>query len=205
MRAASHRILIPLGLVAALAFGLAMLTAAMPAQAKLPKTNTKLIVPGQSVGGVKLGMSMARAGQIWKMPQGLSCFDMQGDGSLTCMFEVLPSSANYHTGNISYRGRKKVESISMRMPVSGSDVSANLKRPLLKFKTSRKLGSIGLDSTAGKLRSAFGSKLKVVYAKSGVIVYQYRGPKTAKTDFVVEGGKSGRVVTISMYRGKSKY
>lgn len=189
------------GFIAAAALTLALFSA--PANAALPKTSTKQIVLGKSVAGVKLGMSMNAAGQIWKMPAGSSCFDMFMNGSLTCMFEVTSSGANYHTGNISYSGKKKVESILLRMPIEGT--VSNAKKLLTKYKTAKKLGSIGLDTTGGKLRSKLGSKLKVVSKQGSVIVYQYQGPKTAKTDFVLEGGKMGRVVTIEMYLGKSKY
>ena len=143
MRTVIPKLFVPVGLIALAAMILMMLTVASPAQAALPKTKTKLIVPGKSVAGVKLGMPMARAGKIWKMPEGLSCFDMNGNGSLVCMFEVLPSGANYHTGNISYSGRKKVERISLRMPLSGTDMSPNLKRAIVKYKTAKKWGSIG--------------------------------------------------------------
>lgn len=181
---------------------LAALVSAAPADAEMPKTKTKLIVLGKSVAGVKLGMPMNKAGKIWKLSEGTSCFDMNQDGILVCMFEVAPSGANYHTGNISYSGRKKVESIRLRMPLDGNKASANLKRPLLKYKTSKKKGSIGLNVTTAKLRSKLGSKLKLVYNDGPTVVYQYRGPKKAKTDFVIS---SGRVATIEMYSGKSRY
>lgn len=197
MRAAFSRLSIGvIGVAALFAFGSAT------AQAELPKTKSKEIVLGKSVAGVKLGMAMKKAGKIWKLPPGHSCFDMLMDGSLTCMFEVMPSSANYHTGNISYRGRKKVESIQLRLPIGGTKADPKLKAPLLKYKTAKKLGSIGLDTPGGKLRSRLGKKLKLVSNSGSTVVYRYPGPKKARTDFILDGGINGRVVSIVMSRGK---
>lgn len=171
----------------ALAAACLLLAALAPAaQAALPKTKTNKIVPGKSVAGVELGMKMKRAAKVWKMEEGSSCFQIFGSKDLSCMFELMSSSANYNTGNISYEGQKgktvKRIVIEAPDPGTGPDFSSKMNR----YKTSK---GVGIGATKRKLSNEFGNKLKRKGSIDGYTTYQVAGPKKAKTIFIVYGGR----------------
>ena len=173
--------------------GLLVLAFAPASQAALPKTKTNLIVPGKSVAGVKLNMTMKRAGQIWKMEEGNSCFRASTREDFRCLFELFPSGANYHTGNISYYGVKKVKSIVINAPNDGSQPNFSSKMNRYKTKT-----GVSIGATKAKLRNTFGPRLKRVGSNGPVSAYKVVGPKPAKTTTFGLYGSQVSSISVSL-------
>ncbi|HYH58920.1 MAG TPA: hypothetical protein VD790_06840 [Thermoleophilaceae bacterium] len=164
------------------------------AQAKLPETKTNRIVPGKKVAGVKLGMKMKRAAKVWKMEEGHGCYQEFGYEGLRCMFEVSPSGANFHTGNISYFGQKKVKRILLNAPHQGMpDFHFNSK--MNRYKTKK---GVRIGATKQKLDNEFGNKLKRTGSNAGYTTFTVAGPKKAKSIFTLYGG---RITSIDLTAG----
>ncbi len=155
----------------------------------LPTTKNKTIVPGVSVAGVKLGMSLSKAAKLWKDAEGDdNCFP--GTPTETwCIFEIFRSSANYNTGNISYTGKKKVEKISIRAPFTAIE-EPSFNSQMNKYKTTQ---GVRIGAPLGKLRSEFGKKLKRTGGAMAYSSYEARGPGKAKTEFGLIDGKVERI------------
>lgn len=166
---------------AALAALIAALVLASSASAALPQTKSNLIVPGKSVAGVKLGMLMTAAANVWRMEEGQSCFRERPSFPYRCLFEPASSGANYNLGVLVYEGRKKVEQISIRAPTDRErpDFSSAMNR----YKTA---GGIGIGTRLGKLKSTFGKALKLT-TPGAERIFTVTGPGKAKTEFTVFG------------------
>src|SRR3954453_16697186 len=63
------------------------------AQAKVPKFKNKTIVPGQSIGGLKVGMTKAKAIKTWGKPE------MCQDSPLWCQFRADSTINGFTTNN----------------------------------------------------------------------------------------------------------
>ena len=157
--------------------------------ASLPTTKDKTIVPGVSVAGVKLGMSLSKAAKLWKDTEGDdNCFP--GTPTETwCIFEIVGSSLNRNTGNISYTGKKKVERISIRAPFTAIE-DPIFNSQMNKYKTKE---GVRIGAPLGKLRSEFGKKLKRTGGAKAYSSYEARGPGKAITEFGLIGGKVERI------------
>jgi hypothetical protein len=159
-------------------------TGASSAIASLPTTKNKTIVPGVSLGGIKLGMSMSQAAKVWKDSAGDdNCFT--DGGTTTCIFELAESSASYHTGNVFYTGVKKVETIGVEAPGAALE-KPNLTSSLNKYKTAK---GVGIGAPLGKLKTEFGKKLKSKGGDGPYSSYEAKGPGKASTSFTLYGGK----------------
>ncbi len=116
------------------------------AQAKLPSPKSKTIVFGKSIGGVKLGMSLAAAKKAWG--KGGKCADTSAQIRQTrCdWLDKKNGDANFTVSN----GR--VTYIGLSPAVSSKTQKAKLSGPIAKFRTSK---HIGMGSTLKALRKAY--------------------------------------------------
>ncbi len=162
---------------------------AAAAFSSLPTTKNKTIVPGVSVAGVKLGMSLSKAAKLWKDSEGDdNCFP--GTPTETwCIFEIVRSSAQLNTGNISYTGKKKVERISIRAPFTATE-HPDFNTQVNKYKTKK---GVRIGAPLGKLRSEFGKKLKRTGGANAYSSYEAKGPGKAITEFGLIGGRIERI------------
>jgi hypothetical protein len=126
---------------AAIAFAV-VAALALPAlgSAKLPVAKSHLIVPGKSVGGVKIGMTKAKAIATWgSKPR---CLPLSS-GVSVCFWE--PAGVFGDGGRIEVRGKKVI--------VAGVSIGSSMKpsavRALKKFKTAKGV-HIGSTKTAAK-------------------------------------------------------
>jgi hypothetical protein len=72
---------------------LLVLALAPSADAKLPKFKNKTIVPGQSIGGLKIGMTKAKAIKTWGKPEACQ------DSPLWCQFRADSTINGFTTNN----------------------------------------------------------------------------------------------------------
>ncbi len=115
----------------------ALIASAAPAAATLPKPKTTKIVNGKSMGGVRIGMTLAQAQAAWG-PGGLSeagdaC---RGDGSRTsCIWKGRSSRE---------RGLVSFDQLGA---IDGITISGGPSSPLATWRAARRFG-IGTTSTA---------------------------------------------------------
>jgi hypothetical protein len=69
------------------------LAVAGSADAKMPKFRTKTIVPGQAIGGLKIGMTKAKAVKTWGKPEHCQ------DSPLWCQFRADSHITGFTTNN----------------------------------------------------------------------------------------------------------
>ncbi len=116
------------------------IAAAGPAVAKTPTTKPLTIVPGESIGGLKVGMTKAKANAAWGKPD--AC---RSDQYRTTTCEYRPngpfakdtSPANYQVAEVKLRSGKVVA--ASIMVTQNAAVAAKLRR--LKTSKGIKLGS----------------------------------------------------------------
>lgn len=128
----------------------ACLLLAPAAGAALPSNKDKTIVPGASIGGVKLGIGARRAVAIWGPSRCAEAAD------LLCHYEAVPSSANFNTGNAAFQLEGgKVTAVSITSAY-GFDRSRNvvpqISRALAKYKSA---AGVGLGATVAQVRRAY--------------------------------------------------
>jgi hypothetical protein len=141
------------------------------AQATLPKTKTKSIVPGQSIGGLGLGGSQTSVEKAWgPYPDG-ECEQIctygapQGGAAAEVRFET--------TDSVHYKAFEVL--IKTEVEFAGGKDVANCDTPLAKYETSK---GIHLCSTVGALRKAYPKLGKV-----GSSAYALKGPGKKATIF----------------------
>jgi hypothetical protein len=142
------------------------------AQASLPSTKNTSIVPAKSLGGVKLGSSLAAASGAWG--KGGTC------GEASCGYEGKSKGA----ASFLLSGNKVVEA-NIALGRVGTTTKLNFNTPLTQFRTAK---GIGLGSTVSQLKSAYAGLKKVA-----TDYYNLPGPGTSATGFTV---LSGRVESI---------
>jgi hypothetical protein len=125
-----------LALAAAVAFPAA-------AEAKLPSPSSKKIVPGRSIGGVKIGMTAEAAVKAWG--KGGSCDETIGS-SCTWKGTMKQGSARF-----SLAADGTVAEIRLDVGQK-ADYAPLYKGPITSFKTSKK---IGIGSTLKKVVKAY--------------------------------------------------
>ncbi len=144
------------------------------AQASLPSTKSTLIVPAKSLGGVKLGSSLAAASGAWG--KGGTC------GEASCGYEGKSK------GEASFLlSANKVVEVNITLGRIGTTTKLNFNTPLTQFKTAK---GIGLGSTVSQLKRAY-SGLK----KETAYYYALPGAGTSATGFSIV---SGRVDSIRL-------
>ena len=115
------------------------------ADAKLPKFKTKTIVPGQAIGGLKIGMSKATATQTWGKP------DHCQDSPLWCQFRA-DSHINGFTTNNPFAGWYLKAGKVVAVELEFAENTA-IDPKVVKLKTSK---GIHLGSTMAAARSKYG-------------------------------------------------
>ncbi len=170
---------------ARLAIGLAaVLVLALPlaANAALPSAGSTLIVPNKSIGGVKLGSSLAAATSAW------------GKGGTCGVSGCTYAAAQGHGGTASFLvaatvtgGPEKVVSVDVEAGLLGNSGKRNFNTPISRFKTAN---GIGVGSTVSQLRHAYPH-----LTKRAANYYVILGPAVTFTGF---GILEGRVENIKM-------
>jgi hypothetical protein len=115
------------------------------AQAKVPKFKTKTIVPGQAIGGLKVGMTKAKAVKTWGKPEHCQ------DSPLWCQFRA-DSHINGFTTNNPFAGWyvKSGKIVAIEIEFAENDA---IDPKLMKLKTSK---GIHLGSSMADARSKYG-------------------------------------------------
>jgi hypothetical protein len=115
------------------------------AEAKVPKFKTRTIVPGQAIGGLKIGMTKAKAIKTWGKPE------MCQDSPLWCQFRA-DSHINGFTTNNPFAGwyLKGGKIVAVEIEFAENDA---VDPKLTKLKTSK---GIHLGSSMADARSKYG-------------------------------------------------
>jgi hypothetical protein len=121
------------------------LAVAGSAEAKFPKFKTKTIVPGQSIGGLKIGMTKAKAVKTWGKPEQCQ------DSPLWCQFRA-DSHINGFTNNNPYAGWYLKAGKIVAVGIETAENTA-LDPKLAKLKTSK---GIHLGSSMTDARNKYG-------------------------------------------------
>lgn len=160
-----HALAAPVTSVAA-----ACLLLAPAAGAALPSNRDKTIVPGASIGGVKLGMGARAAVAAWGPSRCAEAAD------ILCHYEVAPSSANFNTGNAAFElAGGKVAAVSITSAYdfdSSGNTTADISRALAKYKTA---SGIGLGAGIAQLKRAYAAVRGRTYAGGASAVYTLGG------------------------------
>jgi hypothetical protein len=115
------------------------------ADAKLPKFKNKTIVPGQSIGGLKIGMTKAKAIKTWGKPE------MCQDSPLWCQFRA-DSTLNGFTTNNPFAGWYLKGGKIVAVGIEFAE-NAPIDAKLVKIKTSK---GIHLGSSLIEARKKYG-------------------------------------------------
>lgn len=158
----ARRIAVPSALVLAL-----MLIPA--AQAKLPAPSVSTVVPGKSVAGVKLGMTLSAAKTKWGA--GSTCGPAAWPNATQCTWSVTSAPKSPKLTLVSIGG--KVRAIAIDGGTGGAAIKA--------FKTSK---GIGIGSTRAALTGAYGT-LETALGPDNPSL----GTGKTVTSFYVKGGR----------------
>jgi hypothetical protein len=135
---------------AATAVALAGLVLAPAAGAALPSNRDKTIVPGASIGGVKIGIGGRKAVATWGPSRCAEAAD------ILCHYEASVSSANFNTGNAAFQLIDgKVTGVSLTAAYSfdrNRHIVPAVSRALAKYKSD---SGIGLGATVPQLKRAY--------------------------------------------------
>ncbi len=152
------------------------------AEASLPKTSDKTIVPGVSIGGISLKTKTKKAKKKWK---GGACGS--SDGYSYCNFTTKKTTA----GSASFGGSKKVQFVNIYAGYDTVKQKTVFKGSIKKFKTAE---GIGIGSKLSKVKKISGAK------KVADNAYQVKGSKKSYMFFM--GDPSGKVSGISLSTGQ---
>jgi hypothetical protein len=157
------------------------------AQASLPSAHSTLIVPNRSLGGVKLGGSLAAATGAWG--KGGTC-SVSGCNYTTTGDRT--GDASFLIGATTVGGPERVLSISIEAGLVG--VKHTYNTPLTRFRTAN---GIGLGSTLAQLHHAYPHMSK----EPGAEFFTLKGPGESLTSFNVEEGRVESIKTQSVHLG----
>jgi hypothetical protein len=115
------------------------------AEAKVPKFKTKTIVPGQAIGGLKIGMSKSTAVKTWGKPEHCQ------DSPLWCQFRA-DSHINGFTTNNPFAGWYLKGGKIVAIEIEFAENTA-IDPKLVKLKTSK---GIHLGSSMAAARAKYG-------------------------------------------------
>ena len=182
-----------LGLVLSI---VAALAAPLGANAALPKTTDKLIVPNKSIGGVTLGANPSQVTRAW---------GANSDCISTCIYQakVKPGAGTAAASALLEQKRKgapyKVWSLFIYVgeETVGKKTVPNFKTPLTKFKTRK---GIGLGSTVSALKHAYHG-LKRERATGGFSFYELKGAGETETGFTTSPAKKITQIAIRSHPG----
>ena len=182
-----------LGLVLSI---VAALTAPLSANAALPKTTDKLIVPNNSIGGVALGAHRSRVTHAWGANS--ECIS-------TCVYQAKAKAGEGAAGAGALLEQKRKSApykvwsvyIYVAEKTVGDKTVPNFKTPLTKFKTAK---GIGLGSTVTALKHAYHG-LKRVKEPAGFSYYQLNGPRESETGFTASPSKKITQIVIRSHPG----
>jgi hypothetical protein len=117
------------------------LLAAASADATVPKFKNKVIVPGSAIGGLKVGVTKAKARSLWG--KGDHCYAI----TFTCQFEAPLAGGGLSVFSAYYFKKGKIVAVQISLSRTNS-----IDRKLKKLKTSK---GIGLGSSMAKARSRY--------------------------------------------------
>jgi hypothetical protein len=172
-----------------------LLAAPHTAQASLPKTTHKLIVPNKSIGGVALGDHRSQVTRAWGANAGCQS---------TCIYvakakpkpgEGSPGASALLERQQRKGARYKVWSVYIYVgeDTVGNKLVPNFKTRLTTFKTAK---GIGLGSTVRSLTHTYHG-LKKENAAQGISYYTLKGRGKTETLFAVSS-PSHRIVSITI-------
>jgi hypothetical protein len=121
------------------------LSVATGAEAKVPKFKTRTIVPGQSIGGLKIGMTKGKAVKTWGKPEQCQ------DSPLWCQFRA-DSHINGFTTNNPFAGWYLKAGKIVAVEIEFAE-NAAVDPKLVKLRTSK---GIHLGSSLSDARSRYG-------------------------------------------------
>lgn len=161
-----------------------------PASAGLPKTRTHKIVPGVSIGGVKLGQSLRAARKAWG--KGGDCKDESGATVCTYSRPSPFTGAEDHVSVADFVVRDGAV-ITIDLFANYHDAAGRHAaiKPLARFKTSK---HIGLGSTEQDLHAAYPTASEDQH-HSGVVLQAAHG--TAHTNFGVLDGEVAAITIMN--------
>ncbi|MDO8186896.1 hypothetical protein Q5424_22925 [Conexibacter sp. JD483] len=169
----------------AAAVALASLVIVPAAGAALPSNRDKTIVPGVSIGGVKVGIGARKAVATW----GPS--DCAQAADILCHYEASPSSANFNTGNTAFEltgGKVTVVSITSAYDFDRARNRVPLfSRALTKYKTA---DGIGLGASVAQVRRAYPAIRGRTFGGGIAALYTLgRGARATAFDFAASNGR----------------
>ncbi|HEY1833786.1 MAG TPA: hypothetical protein VGG08_05060 [Solirubrobacteraceae bacterium] len=158
----------------ALVATVALLAAPAISAASLPSTHSTSIVPSKSIGGVKLGMSLAQATKAWG--KGGTCSEAG------CQYQSKSGGfADFSLIRKTETSQPVVGIIVIETGTVGTTSKRNYNTPLARWKTS---SGIGLGSTVKQLRHAYPQAKKL-----GTSAYQMKGSGGTFTTFFINGSR----------------
>jgi len=146
------------------------LLAAAAAAANYPSTKPALIVPFRSIGGVKVGESMATARKAWGKPS--SCVPTE-----SCSYVGRNGQAGFSIQS------SRVDALYIEINLNNFK-HLSWKTPLTAFRTAK---GIGLGSTLAQAKKAY------PHLRFALGTYQLNGPKHSTMSIEFENGRAAEI------------
>ena len=155
----------------------------------LPKVKNHLVIPGKSIGGLKLGTGMGKAKRMWQAKKRGHC-ENPGYAPPDCWF--VESRPDLYDGAMGFFGRKhKVEQVYVTVGLNGRPSRSSVTA----FVTPE---GIRIGSSVRKLRRTYGSRLKLTREYDSKS-FKIRHHGRVTTEFLVD---RGIVFCMSVWKGK---